>query len=206
MGWQMSKEIFTEIYQSNYWGGKESRSGIGSDTDQTKFLVTELSLLLKKLKVRSMLDIPCGDFNWMHKVEFDGFYIGADIVEPLIERNRELYNDPLREFTVLNIVEDKLPKVDLVFSRDCLVHLSNEEVFAALANIKASGSKYLLTTNYFWHQRPHNNNIKTGSWRRLNLHEGPFNLPFPKEILVEGYDWDDDRDKSLCLWPLEDLK
>ena len=103
------KKIFTDIYQTNAWNGVESASGIGSDTNQTQFLVTELGLFLKKIKVRSMLDIPCGDFNWMQKVEFDGFYIGADIVEPLIERNRELYNDPLREFTVLNVIEDKLP-------------------------------------------------------------------------------------------------
>ena len=201
----MSKEVFTKIYETNYWGGRESVSGIGSDTANTSFLVDELNILLKRYKIRSMLDIPCGDFNWMKRVKFDGYYIGADIVEPLIERNNEFLAGASREFTVLDITKDKLPKVDLIFSRDCLVHLSNQKVKDALANIKESGSKYLLTTNYFWQERPFNHDIETGDWRRLNLHQDPFNLPFPRDILIEGYIWDDDRDKSLALWEIDDL-
>jgi hypothetical protein len=34
------------------------------------------------------------------------------------------------------------------------------------------------------------------------LHQEPFNLPYPQELIVEGNTWDDDRDKSLGLWKL----
>jgi hypothetical protein len=199
------EEIFTDIYQTNAWNGRESVSGVGSDSNQTVFLVKELSLLLKKLEIASMLDIPCGDFNWMKKVDFTGQYIGADIVEPIIASNQDRYGSPHRKFEVLNIISDKLPKVDLILTRDCLVHLSNQQILKALANIKASGAKYLLATTYLWQSKEFNKNIKTGQWRRVNLHQEPFNLPYPEELIVEGNTWDDDRDKSLGLWKLDNV-
>jgi hypothetical protein len=152
-----------------------------------------------------MLDIPCGDFNWMKKVDFTGQYIGADIVEPIIASNQDRYGSPHRNFEVLNIISDKLPKVDLILTRDCLVHLSNQQILKALANIKASGAKYLLATTYLWQSKEFNKNIKTGQWRRVNLHQEPFNLPYPQELIVEGNTWDDDRDKSLGLWKLDNV-
>lgn len=201
----MSKEVFTHIFETNHWGGVESVSGLGSDMAQTAFLIPELEDLLKRYSVTSMLDIPCGDFNWMKTVNFHGHYIGADIVTPLIERNRELYADKNRNFEVLDITSDGLPTVDLIFTRDCLVHLSLKEVFDAFRNIKESGSTYLLATTYFWQTRDFNYEIETGEWRRLNLHQSPFNLPFPQEVLIEGCFTDNHRDKSLGLWRIDEM-
>ena len=201
----MSQEIFTEIMRTNHWGGAESVSGIGSDSSQTAFLIPELESLLQRYHITSMLDIPCGDFNWMRKVSFDGDYIGADIVPTLVEVNRLKYQSKNRRFEVLDITADTLPVVDLIFTRDCLVHLSVSEVFDALENIKASGATYLLATTYFWQAKEFNHDIDTGGWRRLNLHQPPFNLPFPQEVLIEGYMWDDNKDKSLALWKIDDI-
>ena len=61
----MVKETFTEIYTENLWASAESKSGTGSELRNTEVLRQELSVLLKKYKIQSMLDIPCGDFNWM---------------------------------------------------------------------------------------------------------------------------------------------
>ena len=60
--------IFTDIYKKNAWGGKESISGRGSDANQTQVLIQELPDFLKKFKISKLLDIPCGDFAWMEKV------------------------------------------------------------------------------------------------------------------------------------------
>jgi hypothetical protein len=201
----MSKEIFTDIFWTNHWGGAESVSGIGSDSSQTVFLIPELESLLYRYHITSMLDIPCGDFNWMQTVGFYGYYIGADIVEPIIESNRLKYGNQKRTFEVLDITTDTLPKVDLILTRDCLVHLSVSEIFDALENITASGSTYLLATTYFWQRKKFNHDINTGGWRRLNMHQPPFNLPFPQEILIEGYMWDENKDKSLGLWKIDDI-
>ena len=62
-----TKETFTEIYKTNFWSSNESPSGGGSELIQTKSLINDLEKLLKDMDIKSVLDIPCGDFNWMQK-------------------------------------------------------------------------------------------------------------------------------------------
>ncbi len=166
-------------------------------------------MLFAELGVRSVLDIPCGDFHWMAQVELRlQEYIGADIVEPLIRSNQERYgraSQPKISFAQWNLLTASLPRVDLVLCRDCLVHLPLAEVAQALAQIKASGSTYLLTTTFPNHAR--NWDIAPGDWRPLNLQMSPFALPPPCRLLNEGNTQDGGRfaDKSLGLWWVEDL-
>ena len=72
-----------------------------------------------------------------------------------------------------------MPEVDLVFCRDSIQHLSNENIKKALNNIKRNGSKYLLVTSYSKTWRNHD--IYDGDYRPLNLSIKPFCLP--KSIL-----------------------
>ena len=83
------QELFVQAYRTNAWLGSESRSGIGASLAHTKVIRDALPLLFQELGIRTMVDIACGDFNWMSKVCLDDInYIGADIVEALIENNR----------------------------------------------------------------------------------------------------------------------
>jgi hypothetical protein len=45
-----------------------------------------------------------------------------------------------------DLTRDPLPKVDLVLCRDCLVHLSFDDIYESLDNLRRSGSMLLLTT------------------------------------------------------------
>jgi len=196
----MVKETFTKIYTNNLWASAESKSGSGSELQNTEVLRKELSILFKKYKVTSMLDIPCGDFNWMKEVDLkDVIYIGADIVEELIQSNSSKYLS--QHFTTLNLIEDILPQVDLVFVRDCLGHLSNENVLKALENIKRSGSKYLLATSFTkWNQ---NLDIVDGGWKCINLMIAPFYMNpvyLINEDCQEGYP--NYNDKCMLLFDL----
>ncbi len=196
----MVKETFTKIYTDNLWASTESKSGSGSELGNTEVLRQELLVLLKKYKIQSMLDIPCGDFNWMKEVDLSEVaYMGADIVEQLIESNNIKYTD--KTFSVLNLIEDDLPKVDLVFVRDCLGHLSNENVLKALENIKRSGSKYLLATSFTkWSQNP---DIVDGGWKCINLMIAPFYMNpmyLINEDCKEGYPHY--NDKCMLLFDL----
>ena len=192
------KEIFTFIYETNKWGNSESISGSGSTISATKYLIPELKDLIKRLKVISILDIPCGDFNWMQHCDLSGLeYHGGDIVDNLITSNRKKYSE--YNFSVIDLVEDPLPKVDLIFCRDCLFHLPNSLIIEVLKNICKSGSKYLLTTT-FTDNIP-NKDIKIGQWRHLNLELAPFSLPSPLEIIREKTY----KDKSMGLWLISDI-
>ena len=194
-----AKQVFTAIYSANSWGNEESVSGSGSTMAATRYLVAELNVLLRRYQIKSLLDIPCGDFNWMQQADLSGIeYTGADIVDELISTNQQRF--PERSFQVLNLISDPLPCVDLVLCRDCLFHLPDAQVVQALQNIRNSGSRFLLTTTFTWRSVP-NKEGRLGGWRRINLELPPFNLPPPLDIIVEGTY----RDKSMALWPVYQL-
>ncbi len=202
-----AKEVFTEIYNTNYWKSSESISGEGSEMKQVAVLIQELNQLIKNKQIKTLLDIPCGDFNWMRKVDLSNVeYYGADIVESLIKKNIEENKESQNlRFEVLDLMKDDLPKNDLIIVRDCLVHLSYDDIFKSIENIKKSGSKYLFTTTYPSHKT--NFDIVTGDWRRLNLLEKPFNFPKPILIINENCTEGNGEfsDKSMLLWEINQL-
>ncbi|SMD46069.1 hypothetical protein SAMN00777080_4748 [Aquiflexum balticum DSM 16537] len=202
-----TKEVFSKIYKENYWVYGKSVSGTGSDIDQTNVIISELEKLFQEYEIKSILDAPCGDFNWMNQVKLEGIdYLGIDIVEELIQSNNFTYkNCSGLDFKTGNIIIDELPKVDLIFCRDCLVHFSFADIKKALDNFKRSGSKYLLTTSFIKH--PTAKDIQTGFWRPVNLNKLPFFFPSPlrtiNEKCTEG--GGKHKDKSLILIRLEDI-
>jgi hypothetical protein len=105
---------------------------------------------------------------------------------------------------VLDITSDTLPAVDLIFCRDCLVHLPLFDIHAALHNFRQSGATWLLTTTFT--RRSHNPDILPGSWRPINLQAPPFNLPAPTrlidELCTERPGGEDFSDKHMGLWKL----
>ncbi|MBL7806630.1 MAG: class I SAM-dependent methyltransferase [Saprospiraceae bacterium] len=201
------KEVFTHIYHTNRWGSAESVSGAGSELRHTERLIKSLNELFQQLGIRSILDLPCGDFNWMQQVTLEGInYLGADIVEPLIAQNQATFRHlPQVRFEVLDLLTDPLPQVDLVVVRDCLVHFSFPNIQMALKNIKHSGSTYLLATTFT--QLSRNKDIITGEWRPVNLQLEPFLLPPPMLLIAEQLDTTDKilQSKALGLWRVEDL-
>ncbi len=202
-----SKELFTHIYNTHAWPGKESYSGPGSTLKETAIIRKKIPELLQELNAKIFLDAPCGDFNWMQHVDLSCLdqYIGMDIVEPLIQKNKQKYENENRLFLCANIVTDPLPQADVILCRDCLVHLKFQDIRQALKNMKASGVTYLLTTTFPRIQL--NRDLKkTGQWRRLNLQRPPFNFPEPLALINEECKHHPKySDKSLGLWKLEDI-
>jgi hypothetical protein len=200
--------VFTAIYRTNRWGSDETRSGTGSERARTRGIAAELGVLIRDLGIRSVLDIPCGDFNWMQDVSLDGIrYAGYDIVADLITDNLARHGGPGRSFRVLDFTADPVPKADLgadlILCRDALVHLSYQHIFAALKHFHDSGSKYLLTTTFASTQE--NVDIGAGWWRPINMQRSPFNLPEPLRTLGDGESDDFYADKVLALWDLQAL-
>jgi hypothetical protein len=203
---KVSQRKFKKVYLKNLFGGKESLSGEGSSLFQTVEIRRRLPGVLVELAVRTLLDAPCGDFNWLKELQLPiEKYIGVDIVPGLIEENLRKYSNTQRSFVQLDIIRDMVPQADLILCRDCLVHLSFRHCMKVIDNFKRSGSKYLLTTTFV--NRTKNDDLDRGFWRTLNLEKAPFHFPKPIEILNEKcteyagtY-----ADKSLGLWILEDI-
>jgi hypothetical protein len=205
------EQHFTDIYHKNTWHGKESKSGTGSDLINARKFSTKLAEVINSLNINTMLDVPCGDFNWMKTIIEDldiKSYLGADIVKEMIADNQKKYHFPNRvRFLQIDVVNEIVPKSDLIFCRDCLVHFSYETAKQILRNFVASESKYLIMTTFTANNR-NAFDIQDGQWRALNFEMPPFNLPHYSDIINEHCEEDSCRwtDKCLGLWRLEDIR
>lgn len=179
------------------WGSGETVSGPGSTLEATAVIREAIPKLFAELGTDSVLDIPCGDCNWFPETNC---YIGADIVRELVESNKA--KQPHRIFRHLDIIADDLPSCDVVFTRDCLVHLPYHDIGEALKNIVRSGAKWLVTTHFPGRT---NHDIPLGSWRPLDLTAAPFYLPEPMQIINEGMSGDY-SDKSLGVWSVDAIR
>lgn len=194
------KKVFSEIYHKNLWKDPESVSGRGSTLARAATIMAQLPPLLNELGAQTLLDAPCGDFNWMRYTNLGAVkYIGTDVVPDLIARNRRLYGGEGRTFVVLDITKDRLPAADAILCRDCLIHLSYARIDAAIANFKRSGAKHLLCTTHTSVRE--NTDCFDGQWRSVNLQSPPFNFPPPLRLMVE----DAEVGKCLGVWRLDDL-
>jgi hypothetical protein len=200
------KETFTHIKENQVWNNAESVSGTGSELEATQELIKELELLFEQYNISSLLDIPCGDFNWMQHVNLKNIdYIGGDIVQSLVDNNIHIYGNEKKTFQLLDLTKDDLQKVDVVLCRDCLVHLSYKDIYKALVNIKKSKSKYVLMTSFSRCLK--NKNIFTGQWRKLNFELFPFYLNKPVMVIDEKYTKRgvQHSDKIMALWEVSDI-
>ena len=197
---------FGEIYRRNIWGNPESASGLGSSVSATDAIREGLIDVCRDYSINMLLDAPCGDYGWMSSVKLPiQRYIGLDIVPELVGANRSRYESDAVHFQTADLTRDPLPRVDLILCRDCLVHLSFDNILRVLRNMFQSGSQYLLTTTFPEHDQ--NGDIVDGDWRLLNLQKEPFSFPEPLRLIDErcteadgAYD-----DKSLGLWRIDSI-
>lgn len=204
---QGMKEVFESIYQNNHWGGSESKSGQGSTFESSLKAKNAVETILTDYNIQSVLDIPCGDFNWMKEIDLNSInYTGCDIVDELIIENQKKYQTGNIAFELKDITKDPLDKFDLVIVRDLFVHFSFDEIARSLDTIKNSGSIYLLATTF--PELTVNYNIQTGDWRPVNLMKKPFSFPDPLLIFEESFHPEykkEVRGKSLALWEIKNL-
>jgi hypothetical protein len=203
-----NQEIFTRAYKANASGSRESVSGPGSTLEYTAPMRQELPRLFNRYYIRSILDAPCGDFNWMKIVDFKDInqYIGVDVVPDLIRSNEHKHADNKRSFKCLDLTCDHLPTADLIICRDLFFHLSFSDVFSVIRNFKVSGSGYLLATTHLDHANT--TDIITGGFRLINIERSPFNLPKAIEYIPDRGHYKHGHkqyQRHLGLWQLGDI-
>jgi hypothetical protein len=196
------EKVFGKAYSTEIWGSTESRSGHGSELGATESLRLYLPKIFEELDIKTFLDAPCGDWNWMRKVDLSKVeYVGADVVPSVINKNQETYARVNVNFMVADLTRDKLPKSDLILCRDCWVHLSFRDISNIIENFRHSGAKYLLASNSS-HVQFNENKITGLDWRYLNLSLAPFYFPTPLDSIKDHYS---DVPFYTCLWRIEDL-
>lgn len=202
---------FKKVFDDKTWitSGGTSVSGSGSEIETTKVISSSIKQFINLHKVRSVVDVPCGDFNWQHQyLNQNVKYFGFDIVPEVVELAKEnaKKNPKLKtDFAVGNVCTDEFPPADLMIVRDCLVHLQQEVALAALRNLANQDVKYVAITSFVNTQENHDH--PTLTWRNMNLQLEPFNLPMPIAILVEQCQEADGYfdDKSLFVYRIDQL-
>ncbi len=178
--------IFSQIYAHGAWvmrENQESLSGVGSTDSATRDLSVRLAAFLREVGCRRLVDIGCGDFNWMRSVEGDFEYRGIDVVPQVIAQNNARYGSERRRFLCADATSEPIETGDVAICREVLFHLSFDDGLRLLCNIKAAGFRHVLftTDKSVWF----NSDIRSGDFRRINLMRSPYGLPMPSLELTD---------------------
>lgn len=185
------QQVFSQIYENGAWGKSDdpsqpffSGSGSHDKTIVSTYIDAIQNFLPAFAEKPDVIDLGCGDFFIGSKIrQLCGNYIACDIVPKLIDFNREKYKALNVDFRVLDLTSDELPTGDIVFIRQVLQHLSNEQILRALPKI-SSKYKYLVLTEHwpatqdFKHNidKPAGPDIRTYIESGIVLTSPPFNL------------------------------
>jgi predicted nucleotidyltransferase len=205
------KEAFEILWNKQLLGAYETVSGMSSTRLHTHNLRNGLQSLIDSGLFSSIVDVGCGDWNWMSCVNLKEIsYTGIDIVKECVDRNQQLYGRPHCNFLLMDIVTNIPPRADIILCRHVLSHLSNHDIILALNNIKKSGSDYLAFTNQdILYSKPKNypqlkemlnRDISAGYWRPVNLLEKPFYFPAPILSIPENQ-----GGKEMMIWKISDI-
>jgi hypothetical protein len=179
-----NKEIFGNIYKTKLWNCGDPSiplSGPGSSLEIANKCASLLSEFIYNNNCKSVLDLGCGDLNWISKTNFFNDsnikYMGIDVVETLIASHSENY--PNKIFLAEDItVFKEFDSVDIIIIRDVLFHLTNREILSIFDNIKHK-FKYLLVTSC-------TNNENTDNFDKWRFTEKNLNIePFNKSYYLE---------------------
>lgn len=196
-----NENIFTDKYINNSWGCNESKSGPGSTLSANIKLLSNIESFISEYDIKTIIDLGCGDFNWMKKFDFNliDLYLGVDVVKLIINDNKKYETNKIK-FKESDITTDKIDYFDVILCKDVLFHLSYEDALNVISIIKKSKSKYLISTTFLNYE---NKDINTGEWRPINLKTSPFSLGEPfllwENIENKAQGW---TSKSIGIWKL----
>ena len=123
--------------------------------------------------------MPCGDFLWINEIikNKDIEYLGIDIVDDLIEKNKKKYVNNKINFETHDIVNFKTSKFfDLIIIRDLFIHLDHDDIKKIFENLNKINFKYIALNSY---ENIINEDVLIGRHRKINLLERPFSLKKP---------------------------
>jgi hypothetical protein len=183
-------DVFTQVYREGLWGAprpwRRSRffSGPGShDAAIVKPYIAAVEAFVRSRETMDAVDLGCGDFNVGRRIrKCFNKYTACDIVPELIRHNERVFAGIDVAFQCLNISVDPLPPGDIVFLRQVLQHLSNEQISRVVT--KLMQYRFLILTEHLPDKSVFTSNLdhESGSGLRLARDSGvvltsaPFNL------------------------------
>lgn len=161
----------------------QGASGTGSSLESAAPYIQFVEAFIRANEIQSVVDFGCGDWTFSRTINWGkAHYMGIDVVKSVIERNQALYSTPGRQFIHADGISFDLPPADLLLCKDVLQHLTEEDIFLFLEQIKKF--KHCLITNDVDHLTWSSTNppIQRGGARPIDLTKPPFNIPGVKVL------------------------
>ncbi len=148
-------EVFNEIYARGTWkpSGSDAlyHSGPGSVAGVTEgYEAFVAGYIDADPSIHRIIDIGCGDFQVSQRIlarlKKPVSYVGCDIASLVVADNQARHGvEGCIAFRTLNVATDPLPPGDIVTIREVFQHLSNGTILAALANLRGSFKRAIIT-------------------------------------------------------------
>ncbi len=191
------KAVFSNIYGLGVWGkksGQDYYSGPGShDQSLVAPYVESVKAFFAQLGYKpSVVDLGCGDFNVGRQIRnYCRNYIACDVVPELVAHNAAKFKALNVEFLNVDMIEDILPKADVIFIREVLQHFSNEVIAKVLVKLPDS-CKYLILTEDIPLEdgfipnldKPTGPSTRTQFGSAVTVEASPFNLKFLSSQII----------------------
>ena len=172
---ESAQDIFARIYKLDSWA---LGSGPGSLPVANRPLTRLFESFIQENSVRSIVDFGCGDWQYMSEVDLHGAdYVGFDVVDDLLGRNKLLYSRPNVRFEHSPSDSDDLPPADLLLIKDVLIHLPNAFISRLMACAMYKYKFILAVNNRTGNASHYNVEIQPGEFRPVDLSRPPFSLP-----------------------------
>jgi SAM-dependent methyltransferase len=175
-----TKEVFEDIYRNAKWGKNGDNvgtSGSGSTLKSTLLYRAFLEQFLKNNHITTVVDAGCGDWEFSQAIDWTGIdYKGYDIVESVIERDKQQFGKPTIQFFTANIVDTDLPAADLLISKHVLQHLPNADIEKFLKQIPKYRHVLLVDAVDPRTLTGTNPDINAGEFRFVDPLAAPFNM------------------------------
>ena len=206
-------KVFTEVYETNKWGDNdnpnyEGSSGLGSAIwYNKKTYIPFIHKFLKKYKIKSVVDLGCGDFRigllLYGKTNID--YTGYDAYKGVIDYN----NNKFKEYSNFNFIHSDFTSVkdreninnaDLCIIKDVLQHLPNNTIIKFMDYItKSNKFKYILIINCYntttENTKDYRKDIVGGEFSSLSALRYPLNKYGARVI----YKWDTKEESIIKI-------
>lgn len=192
--WYDSKDQAAE-----YLRGSSSIAG-------TKILRDAVPELFEKYGIVSMFDSGCNDCVWASRWPASIVYSGGDISLSMVSDAWK--NFPNLDVQVHDATSDTFPAVDLIFSRDVVIHFNDQDKKKFLQNWLVSTVPWLLIT----HDETLDHNVDFDydlhyvafPLAPVNWCLSPWNFPIPTDKIYEIKNYD--RGRCMALWHRDQIK
>lgn len=178
--------IFEKIYKDKVW---YKGSGSGSLPENTIKYRDFLQQYIKQNKITSILDLGCGDWQFMHLMDLSGIqYTGVEVVSWLVEENQKKWGAPNIRFVFGDAATIKLPDADLVILKDVLQHWSNNVIIEFFKKLRKYNHVLVNNTHEGYDLNARlNRDIENGQARPLDLSQAPFYYPIEELLRYQSY-------------------